>query len=180
MERLRAGAFLVYRKNMRKQVFGRKLQRDTNERKALFKSLMSALVEKESIQTTEAKAKAVKGQMEKFVTKARDGGKEAERMLQGYFSAPVLAKLVKEIAPRFAGRPGGYTRIIKLGTRFGDNAKMVVLEWVEKGTAVAEKGKGSTKKTKATETVEAATETKSSKATKKAAPKKVEKKEKKK
>ena len=155
---------------MRKQVFGRKLQRDTNERKALFKSLMGALVEKESIKTTEAKAKAVRGQMEKFVTKARDGGKEAERKLQGYFSAPVLAKLVKEIAPRFAGRPGGYTRIVKIGNRFGDNAKMVVLEWVEKGSAEVEKG---VKKVKAAEKIE--------KTTKKAAPKKVaEKKEKKK
>ena len=117
---------------MRKQVFGRKLQRDTNERKALFKSLMTALIEKESIQTTEAKAKAVKGEIEKLVTKARDEGKQAERALQAYFATPVMRKLIDEVAPRFVGRPGGYTRIIKIGNRLRDNAKMVVLEWVEK------------------------------------------------
>ncbi|MDE2025176.1 MAG: 50S ribosomal protein L17 [Patescibacteria group bacterium] len=165
---------------MRKQVFGRKLQRDTNERKALFKSLMTSLIEKESIRTTEAKAKAVRGEMEKLVTKARDGGKEAERMLQGYFSASVLAKLVKDIAPRFAGRPGGYTRIVKLGTRFGDNAKMVVLEWVEKGVEATEKG---AKKVKAAvEKMEATTEVKekSSKTKKTVQKNPAEKKEKKK
>jgi len=142
---------------MRKQVFGRKLQRDTNERKALFKSLMRALVEKESIQTTEAKAKAVKGEIEKLVTKARDGGKQGERALQGYFAAPILKKLVNEIAPRFVGRPGGYTRIIKLGNRFGDNAKMVILEWVEKPVAASKSKTQELKKDKTTEKAQAET-----------------------
>lgn len=117
---------------MRKQVFGRQLQRDANERKALFKSLMDSLVIYESIQTTEAKAKAIKGQFEKAVTKAKKGGVEAEKALQAYFSLPTLKRLMTEIAPRFATRPGGYTRIIKVGNRLRDNAKMVVLELVEK------------------------------------------------
>ena len=119
---------------MRKHIFGHQLQRDTNERKALFKSLMSALVIDESIKTTEAKARAIKGQIEKLTTIARIGGMNAERRLSGYFSHPVMQKLLHEIAPLFANRPGGYTRIIKNGNRLRDNAKMVVLEWVERPT----------------------------------------------
>ena len=119
---------------MRKHIFGRQLQRDVNERKALFKSLMSALVIDESIQTTEAKAKAIKGQIEKLTTIARVGGQNAERALSAYFSHPVMKKLLNEIAPLFANRPGGYTRIIKTGNRLRDNAKMVLLEWVERPT----------------------------------------------
>jgi large subunit ribosomal protein L17 len=117
---------------MRKQVFGRQLQRDTNERKALFKSLMGALIINESIKTTEAKAKAVKGQIEKIVTRAKNEGAKSERILQGYFTTSVVRKLINEVAPRFVDRPGGYTRIIKTGNRLRDNAKMVILEWVEK------------------------------------------------
>src|SRR5258706_10092604 len=106
---------------MRKHIFGRQLQRDTNERKALFKSLMSALIVNDSIKTTEAKAKAVKGKVEKMITKTRKNSEEAKRMLQGYFTEPVLKKLVDEITPRFTNRPGGYTRIVKLGNRVRDN-----------------------------------------------------------
>lgn len=158
---------------MRKQVFGRKLQRDTNERKALFKSLMTALIEKESIKTTEAKAKAVKGEMEKLVTKARDNGAQAERALQAYFSAPVMRKLINDIAPRFAGRPGGYTRIVKIGNRLRDNAKMVVLEWVEKPAVKAPK----TAKAETTEKVEAEAAVEAPKKEVKKTTKKTEKKE---
>jgi large subunit ribosomal protein L17 len=156
---------------MRKQVFGRKLQRDTNERKALFKSLMTSLIEKESIKTTEAKAKAVKGEMEKLVTKARDNGVQAERALQAYFSAPVMRKLINDIAPRFVGRPGGYTRIVKISNRLRDNAKMVVLEWVEKPS---EKSKVQSQKSEKKEKVEAETkiDAKSSKTKKKSTEKK--------
>lgn len=164
---------------MRKQVFGRKLQRDTNERKALFKSLMTALIEKESIKTTEAKAKAVKGQMEKLVTKARDGGAEAERALQAYFAHPVMKKLVTDIAPRFAGRPGGYTRIVKIGNRLRDNAKMVVLEWVEKPSEKAKvqsqlrsnRSQKSEKKDTVESTMKVAKEAKTTKAKKSSATK---------
>ena len=117
---------------MRKHVFGRQLQRDTNERKALFKSLMSALVINESIKTTEAKAKSIKSYVEKMVTKARKNTEETKRVLQGDFTQPVLKKFIDEITPRFTNRPGGYTRIIRMGNRVRDNAKMVILEWVEK------------------------------------------------
>lgn len=117
---------------MRKKIFGKQLQRDTKERKALFNSLMTALIVDESIKTTEAKAKAVKGEIEKIVTKAKKGEAYAQQFLQRYFTAPVLNKLVSDIAPRFASRPGGYTRILRLNNRVRDNAKMVILEWVEK------------------------------------------------
>lgn len=117
---------------MRKNVFGRQLKRDKNERKALFKGLMSSLVLYGRIKTTEAKAKAIKGTVEKLVTKTRKSSKEfAHRFLMPYLSNIAVKKFVVEITPRFTGRLGGYTRIIKIGSRLKDNAKMVVMEWVE-------------------------------------------------
>ena len=117
---------------MRKQVFGRQLKRDTNERKALFKGLMSSLVLSERIKTTEEKAKSIKGQVEKLVTKAKKGGLNAERLIQPYLTTDAIQKMMQDIAPRFAGRNGGYTRIIRLERRFSDNASVVLIEWVEK------------------------------------------------
>jgi len=118
---------------MRKQVFGRHLKRDTNERKALFKGLASSLVMHERIETTEEKAKSIKGLVEKMVTRAnRDNGAQARLILQAYLTNDALAKMFSDIAPRFVNRPGGYTRIIKIGNRFSDDASMVIMEWVEK------------------------------------------------
>lgn len=127
---------------MRKQVFGRKLKRDANERRALFKGLMDDLVLKEKVKTTEEKARAIRGQIEKLITKAKRKGQEAESLLQPYLSVAAYEKVMNDLAKRFANRPGGYTRIIKLGERFGDNAKMAIIEWVEKtAVTVAEKAK---------------------------------------
>lgn len=117
---------------MKKKVFGRQFKRDTNERKALFKGLMESLVMHESIQTTEEKAKAIKGQVEKLITLAKKRGNEAKRFLQAYLTADAAEKVIKDLSPRFAKRSGGYTRIIKMGKRFSDDAKMAVIEWVEK------------------------------------------------
>lgn len=114
---------------MRKNVFGRQLKRDKNERKALFKSLMSALVLKERIKTTEEKAKAIRGQVEKLVTKAKKKGEAASSLLSSHLLPVAVEKMIKNVAPRFQNRPGGYTRIVKLGRRFGDNARMVLMEW---------------------------------------------------
>lgn len=116
---------------MRKNVFGRRLKRDKNERKALFKSLMSSLVLKERIKTTEGKAKAIKGRVDKLITMAKKDKVMAHHLLSPYLSLPALKKLTLEIAPRFTNRAGGYTRIIKLPSRFSDNAAMVLMEWVE-------------------------------------------------
>lgn len=141
---------------MRKQVFGRQLKRDANERKALFKNLLTSLVLEERITTTEAKAKAIKAAADKLVTKAKKGGPEAFRILAPDVRYVAVAKLVNTIAPRFADRSGGYTRIIKVGRRVADNAPQVVMEWVvreEKSVVNDEqskqddKGKKETKKT---------------------------------
>ncbi len=119
---------------MRKNVFGRRLRRDTNERKALFKGLMSALVLHDKIQTTEAKAKAIRSKIEKLVTKANKKGKAGRNLFQEYLTTPALEKLISDVAPRFAKRPGGYTRTTKLDRRVADNAPLVLMEWVEMAT----------------------------------------------
>lgn len=120
---------------MKKKVFGKQLSRDTNERKALFKGLINALVMHESIQTTQAKAKAIKGEVEKLITKGKRGI-AAKSLLQPWLQQEALEKVMQDLSVRFASRPGGYTRIIKLGSRFGDSAQMAVIEFVEKKTVV--------------------------------------------
>lgn len=121
---------------MRKRVFGRHLKRDTNERKALFKNLMTELILHEKIITTEEKAKAIRGQVEKLITKAKRKGQQSEYLLQPYVSTEAVKKIITDIALRFADRMGGYTRILKLGNRFNDNASMVVIELVDRKEAV--------------------------------------------
>jgi large subunit ribosomal protein L17 len=116
---------------MRKNVFGRKFKRDKNERKALIKSLMSSLVLQGRIKTTEAKAKAIKGEVDKLITKARKETLLAKRLLEKKLHPKAIEKLIKEVAPRFEDRNGGYTRIVKLERRVGDNAQAVIMEWVE-------------------------------------------------
>ncbi|HSW88967.1 MAG TPA: 50S ribosomal protein L17 [Candidatus Saccharimonadales bacterium] len=117
---------------MRKRVFGRHLKRDTNERKALFKNLMTELILRERITTTEEKAKSVRGKVEKLITKAKKKGPQSEYLLQPYLSADAVKKMIADVSVRFADRPGGYTRIIKLGNRFNDNASMAVIELVDR------------------------------------------------
>ena len=117
---------------MKKRVFGRKLKRDVNERKALFKGLMSSLVLNEKIETTEAKGKAIKGEIDKLVTKARKENILARRLLSPKLSPEALEKMIRDIAPRFSKRQGGYTKTVRLGKRFGDDASMVLIEWTEK------------------------------------------------
>lgn len=128
---------------MRKNVFGRQLKRDRNERKALFKGLMSSLVLNERIKTTEQKAKAIKGQVEKLVTKAKKKGDASFNQLQEYLTADAISKLIKDVAPRFEKTNGGYTRIIKIGNRLKDNAGMAFIEWtsIKQQVAVIEKPK---------------------------------------
>lgn len=116
---------------MRKQVFGRKFKRDRNERQALFKGLISSLVMHERIQTTEEKAKAIRSQTEKLVTKAKKQGDASRVHLQEFLNGNALAKMINDIGPRFANRNGGYTRIIKTGNRIKDNAAMAIIEWTE-------------------------------------------------
>ncbi|MDO8460984.1 MAG: 50S ribosomal protein L17 [bacterium] len=116
---------------MRKNVFGRHLKRDTNERKALFKSLISSLVLYGKIKTTEEKAKAVKGQIDKIITRAKKDKTGVNSKLARYLTSDALKKLIKEVVPSLTSRNSGYTRIIRLGERFSDAASTVILEWVD-------------------------------------------------
>ncbi len=124
---------------MRKNVFGRKLKRDTNERKALFKGLITSLVLYERIETTEAKAKAVRPTIEKLVTIVKKKGIVGKDRLRKYIASSAIDTFVTEVAPRFQSRNGGYTRIIKTGHRIKDNAPMALIEWVEGKVQNAEK-----------------------------------------
>jgi large subunit ribosomal protein L17 len=136
---------------MKKNVFGRKFSRDINERKALFKSLMSSFILNESIQTTEAKAKAIKPQIEKLITKAKSKEEGAKAVLEKNLSKEAFDKIIKVIGPRFIKREGGYTRIIRLGEKFGDNAPLVLFELVEKTEIIAMPAKPKSSSAKASE-----------------------------
>ena len=117
---------------MRHQRAGKKLGRDSAHRKALYANLAGALIEHGRIKTTEAKAKAVKPLAEQMITLGRRGDLAARRQASSVLrSKDVVHVLFAEVAPRFADRPGGYTRIVKLGPRQGDAADMVYLELVD-------------------------------------------------
>jgi large subunit ribosomal protein L17 len=136
---------------MRHRVAGKKLNRSCGHRTALRRNLVSALFQHERIETTEAKAKAIRGQAEKLITLAKRGlVSEEENPAQGVhvrrlaasrmtrwvadaegMRVDVVKKLFEEIAPRYMDRPGGYTRMYKLGPRKGDAAPMALLELVE-------------------------------------------------
>lgn len=116
---------------MRKNVFGRQLKRDKNERKALFKGLISSLILHGRIKTTEEKAKAIKGQIDKVITKAKKAKVGTNARLGRYLTNDALKKLTNEVIPSLTGRNSGYTRITRLGQRFSDGASTVILEWVD-------------------------------------------------
>src|ERR671916_1806087 len=117
---------------MRHRRAGKKLGRDSAHRKALYSNLAGALIEHGRIKTTEAKAKAVKPLAEQMITLGRRGDLHARRQALAFLrSQEVVHKLFADVAPRFADRPGGYTRIVKIGPRPGDAADMVYLELVD-------------------------------------------------
>ncbi len=112
---------------------GRKLSRNTSHRRALLDNLVRSVILSESIRTTTAKAKEARRVVEKIITKAREGTLAARRNVHRTVrDQAALAKLFDAIAPRFKTRPGGYTRIIHIQNRVGDNAPMAILELVEK------------------------------------------------
>jgi large subunit ribosomal protein L17 len=117
---------------MRHRRAGRKLGRDSAHRKALYSNLASALIEHGRIKTTEAKAKEVRPIVEQMVTLGKRGDVSAHRQAVAFLRSKSIAHLLfSEIAPRFADRPGGYTRVVKLGPRQGDAANMAYLEFVD-------------------------------------------------
>ena len=117
---------------MRHQTTRNKLSRDSAHRKSLLMNLTKEVLEHERIKTSEAKAKAVKPEIEKLITLAKRGDLHARRQALSALSQDKFAvyKLFEEVAPRYADRPGGYTRILKLGPRRSDATEMVYLELV--------------------------------------------------
>jgi len=116
---------------MRKRKKGRKFSRKRDQRKALLKIVAGILFLKEKIKTTEAKAKEISGFAEKFITKAKKGDLTATRFLSRFFPEKITKKLIKEIGPRYKERKGGYVRVIKLGARKSDGAKMAIIELIK-------------------------------------------------
>jgi large subunit ribosomal protein L17 len=117
---------------MRHRRAGRKLGRDSAHRKALYSNLAGALIEHGRIKTTEAKAKEVRPIVEQMITLGKRGDVAAHRQAVAFLrSKSVAHMLFSEVAPRFADRPGGYTRVVKLGPRQGDAAPMAYLELVD-------------------------------------------------
>ena len=116
---------------MRHRVGHRTLQRTSTHRTAMFRNMSAALIKHEQITTTLAKAKELRPYVEKLVTLAKKGGLSNRRLAQSrLMDETQLAKLFDVIAPRYAERPGGYTRILKLGPRSSDATEMVYLELV--------------------------------------------------
>ena len=117
---------------MRHKVAGRRLGRPIGHRRALYRNLVTALLEYEKIITTEAKAKEVRSLAEKMITLGKEGGLHPYRQALSFIvDKRVAEKVFSELASRYAERPGGYTRIVKLGPRLGDGAPMVQLALVE-------------------------------------------------
>ncbi len=118
---------------MRHQRKRAKLSRDAAHRTSMLRTMSKQLIEHERIRTTQPKAKALKPEFEKLITLAKRGDLHARRQALSELHNDKFAvhKLFEEIAPRFATRSGGYTRMLKLGPRLGDSAEMVLLELVE-------------------------------------------------
>jgi large subunit ribosomal protein L17 len=124
---------------MKHRVAGRKLGRNSSQRKALWRGLITELFRYDRISTTEAKARSMRGDAEHLITVAKRGlatggdAVHARRLAARVITDPEVTKrLFAEVAPRFVDRPGGYTRVVKVGPRLGDGAEMAVLELVEK------------------------------------------------
>ncbi|WP_127523764.1 50S ribosomal protein L17 [Mesorhizobium sp. Z1-4] len=121
---------------MRHGKSGRRLNRTASHRKALFVNMAASLIEHEQITTTLPKAKELRPIVEKLVTLGKRGDLHARRQVIARIGSAELAKrLIETIAPRYATRNGGYTRIMKAGFRHGDNAPMAVIEFVDRDTA---------------------------------------------
>ena len=117
---------------MRHRKSGKRLGRNTSHRKAMMRNMVTSLFDHEKITTTDARAKELRKVAEKLITMAKRGDLHSRRMtLEVVRDKQVVAKLFETIAPRYEKRPGGYTRIIKLGHRAGDNAALSVIELVE-------------------------------------------------
>ena len=151
---------------MKHRVAGRRLDRTTEHRTAMFRNMVTSLIKHERIVTTTPKAKELKRFADKIITLAKKGGTHARRLaFKDVRDGEVLAKLFDTIGLRFATRPGGYTRIVRVQNRVGDNAEMAMIELVERTPAAAPEGEKAgegkaEKKTKGKKTEAAAAEAK--------------------
>ncbi|BDB96227.1 50S ribosomal protein L17 [Candidatus Hydrogenosomobacter endosymbioticus] len=133
---------------MRHGVAGKKFGRNVGQRKALFSGLVNSLIISERIITTVEKAKAIRPIVEKLVTIGRSGTLHSRRQIWSFLrNWDAQKKLVDKICPMYLGRPGGYTRIVKGGFRYGDNARVAVIEFVgsssdvDAGSGIGQSGK---------------------------------------
>ena len=118
---------------MRHGISGRKLNRTSSHRKALFKNLAQSLLRYEQIKTTLPKAKELRPIVEKMITLGKRGDLAARRQLISKLQdQDVVQKIIATLSPRYASRAGGYTRILKSGFRYGDNAPMAVIEFIDR------------------------------------------------
>jgi large subunit ribosomal protein L17 len=123
---------------MRHNKSGRRLGRNSSHRKAMLRNMVTSLLDQEKITTTDARAKEVRKLAEKMITLGKKGDLHARRQaLSVVQDKNVVAKLFDRLAPRYAERNGGYTRIMKVGNRAGDNAPVSIIEFVEQDQAVA-------------------------------------------
>lgn len=121
---------------MRHNKSGRTLGRNSSHRKAMLRNLVTSLIDNERITTTDARAKEVRKIAEKMITLGKRGDLHARRQaLSVIFDKDVVAKLFERLAPRYVERAGGYTRIIKVGNRLGDNASVSIIEFVDQEQA---------------------------------------------
>jgi large subunit ribosomal protein L17 len=113
---------------------GRKLSRSSSHRKAMLRNLVTSLVEHEHVRTTDAKAKELRRVADRLITLAKRGTLDARRRAAAYVrTKSAVRKLFAEVAERFRDRPGGYTRIVKIGFRHGDAARMSIIELTDRG-----------------------------------------------
>ena len=127
---------------MRHRVAGVKLNRSPAHRRALFRNLVTALLDHEAVRTTDAKAKELKRWGDRLITLGKQGTLHARRRAASLvYSRTVVKKLFDELAPRYQARQGGYTRVTKLGIRAGDAAPISIVELVDRGGATEETGK---------------------------------------
>jgi large subunit ribosomal protein L17 len=128
---------------MRHRVAGRKLGRNQGQRKALFCNLTSSLIQYEQIKTTLPKAKELRPIVERLITKAKTNTLASRRQIVAFLrGSPLHGKMIDVLGPRYQNRAGGYTRIIKAGFRYGDNAPMAIIEFVDRDPSAKTKPQG--------------------------------------
>lgn len=116
---------------MRHQKKRNKITKTKDQRKAIYRSMVSSLILKEKIITTDTRAKKIKPFLEKCISKAKENSLANRRLLLQYFTPKVVNKLFKELSPRYKERKGGYSRIIKTDSRKNDSAKMAIIELIK-------------------------------------------------